>query len=663
MKGWGGSVAAAAAEAASVVTSALQALRNTSNSNLTTLGAGVTWTGTWTDTEGYSQIVTSFKADQAGEFSFQFSSDGVTADRTVGPYTLAASTDSPQTLAPVRRYYRAAYTNTSGVTSNLRIETRLAAVPGSFQTRVSDLISRLSPAILSRSVLFGATPGGVYQNVGVSNGNALNVEVVGPTTAFGEVLCTALVPRVQIDAIYGLLTSDHETFTSGTGAVTAAASLFSCSTGAGVGAYGVLRSRRLIRYRPGQGTRARFTALFTTGVASSIQGAGMFTSTDGLFFGYSGTAFGCTRRIAGAAAIRRLTITTGSAGAENVTVKLNGVDFVVASGGLLSTTGLAERLSEVGVFTGWTAAGSPSSNGATVTFVQNTPAAVVGAFSLTSSGSAAGTFSTIQVGEANDDATGFVAQTDWNADNMDGTGSASNPSGLLLDPTKLNVYEVTLPYLGAGAIEWRMMTPTRHMVTVHCTRYPGSAVTPSQRNPTYRLGWFAASLGSSTSLTVKGASAAGFVEGEPSSARDPYSSSLLSFTAGTTEYLALAFRVRGDFVGTVNQREVLPQAVVVGSETATRLVRVRLLLNPTLTGTTNWGYVDETLSCVERTVATNLAPTGGREVATMVVTSTAASIDLSKLDLRLEPGDVLAIAMSTSSSTAVCATTMNWQEK
>lgn len=213
---------------------------------------------------------------------------------------------------------------------------------------------------------------------------------------------------------------------------------------------------------------------------------------------------------------------------------------VVASGGALSTTATAERIAEVGSFTGWTSSVSPTSNGATVTFIQQVPAATVGSFSFSSSGGAAGTFATVQAGAANDDTTAFVARSAWNVDPMDGTG----PSGITLDPTKLNVYEVIIPYLGAGTIIWRVMEPSGHFATVHRVEYPNSATTPSQRNPTYRVGWFAASLGSTTNLTVTGASAAAFVDGEPTSARDPFSTSNLNFTAGTTEYVALALRVR-----------------------------------------------------------------------------------------------------------------------
>lgn len=104
-------------------------------------------------------------------------------------------------------------------------------------------------------------------------------------------------------------------------------------------------------------------------------------------------------------------------------------------------------------------------------------------------------------------------------------------------------------------------------------------------------------------------------------------------------------------------------SVLVGTETAARLVRVRVLLNPTLSGTVSWGYVDQANSAVERITPTGVTVSGGREVATDVVASGAAGrIDLSRLDLRMEPGDVLVIALATASSSAVCQVAANWQE-
>lgn len=281
---------------------------------------------------------------------------------------------------------------------------------------------------------------------------------------------------------------------------------------------------------------------------------------------------------------------------------------------------------------------------------------------MTSTGTAAGSFAQIQAGAANDQTTGFVAQTAWNLDRLDGSNGPYNPSGMLLDQTKLNVFEISYPYLGAGTIRYRVMTPIGRYVTVHAIQYPNSAVIPSARNPALRLGWIAASLGSATNLTVKGASAAGFVQGIRRPLRDPTGVGVL-YTVTNSETVALLVRNRAEYGSTVNQRQLLPYGAAFTVETASRLVRVRVVLNPTLSTTVDWQYVSQTNSSTEYATPSGITLSGGTVIA-LSATSTGATtgISLSDLDLRMEPGDVIAFAVVTASSTAVTDISLNWQE-
>lgn len=81
-------------------------------------------------------------------------------------------------------------------------------------------------------------------------------------SGFGDPLAAPITPRIQVDAVYGVVSTDLETLTSGGGAVSEADATFTLSSGTGSGDYAVLRSRRVCRYRPGQASRFRFTAAF-----------------------------------------------------------------------------------------------------------------------------------------------------------------------------------------------------------------------------------------------------------------------------------------------------------------------------------------------------------------------------------------------------------------
>lgn len=486
--------------------------------------------------------------------------------------------------------------------------------------------------------------------------------VTDPLSAFGEVLTVASVPRLQLDAVYGLLSTDTETATTLSGAAAAANGLFTVSTGTAANAYGRLWSKRFVRHAGGQGSRFRFTAMFTTGVPNSEQLAGPMTESQGFLFGYEGAQFGILRRTGGAAHIARLTVATGATGAGNITVTLNGVAHVIAASGVLTAAATAELIAESGVFTGWTGVVSPQSNGATVTFIQTIPATAGGAFSISGAGTA-GSFATVQAGAPIDTSTNFIPQSSWNMDTLDGSLGPSNPSGVLLDPTKLNVYEVLFPYLGAGTITFLVMTPAGRFIPVHRIQYPNANTLASQRNPTMRVGWFVRSAGSTTNLTLSGASAAGFVDGPITSIRDPFAHNG-AYSVGETEYVSFALRVRGEFGGIVNMREMLPKFLTAAVETANRIVKVRLYINPTMTGALNWGYVDSSLSGVEVASPTTVTPTGGRLVAAIIAASGAPTqLNLHDLDLRLSPGDVLAVGLVTVSNTTSAAVSLNWEEK
>lgn len=82
--------------------------------------------------------------------------------------------------------------------------------------------------------------GATVKAVGVDNFGNLGASIADPLTAFNELLVAEPLPRVQIDAAYGLLTTDIETRTSLSGAATAANALFDVQTGTTAGAFAVL---------------------------------------------------------------------------------------------------------------------------------------------------------------------------------------------------------------------------------------------------------------------------------------------------------------------------------------------------------------------------------------------------------------------------------------
>lgn len=123
--------------------------------------------------------------------------------------------------------------------------------------------------------------------------NALGV------SAFGELNTAPLTPMAAWTFAYNINTDMVTASTANGGAVTQATGQAALSTGTAADGSAVLRTNRVLRYTPGAGAVARFTARFTPGVAGSQQAIGIGDANDGFFFGYDGAAFGILRRANG----------------------------------------------------------------------------------------------------------------------------------------------------------------------------------------------------------------------------------------------------------------------------------------------------------------------------------------------------------------------------
>ena len=118
-------------------------------------------------------------------------------------------------------------------------------------------------------------------------------------SAFGTLEASELTPVIQGDWVYGINTQIWNTpVVSGTGAaVDSNLSRLRIQSGTGAANYAYITSKKIVRYRAGQGIVIRLTPLFSVGAANSVQmwGAGAIAAhapQDGYFFGYNGTALG-----------------------------------------------------------------------------------------------------------------------------------------------------------------------------------------------------------------------------------------------------------------------------------------------------------------------------------------------------------------------------------
>lgn len=118
-------------------------------------------------------------------------------------------------------------------------------------------------------------------------------------SAFGTLETNELIPILQIDFVYGINTQTGVSTIANGGTVDTNSGRLRLQSGTNISGSAIFNSRRVAKYRPGQGITARFTPLFTLGANQSTQICGIGNSIDGYFFGFNNNSFGICHRISG----------------------------------------------------------------------------------------------------------------------------------------------------------------------------------------------------------------------------------------------------------------------------------------------------------------------------------------------------------------------------
>lgn len=514
------------------------------------------------------------------------------------------------------------------------------------------------------SLITGSTNGGDLVNVPVTEEGHLEVAIHGPRLPFGSVHTESISPILQADAVYGinlaeLIATTGHAVTPGaanTGSNTGTNNLFKCSTGTTQYSFASLQSRRRLRYRPGQGIVGRFTALFSTPAANSTLVAGMGTAESGVYFGYNGTSFGILHSSGGVREIQTLTITTASTATNDYNVQLGGVTTNVTATNNGSTTKTAYEIAQ-GTYPGWKA----EARGATVLFLADSVGNKSGTFSLAQSGAAtpaAGTYAETTAGVAGTDT--WIPQSSWNGDPLDGTG----PTGATLDPSKGNVFQIKVQYLGFGTITFEVEVASAgnnpEWVVVHQIRYPNTSATVSLTQPAFPFTMAAYSGGSTTDVWVACGSYGGFVEGAVNNIgpRTNIQRTTNGFVGSTASTYYPLFTIRNDLVHShagsnsrANQSVVYPLSISCSHDDATP-VNFYLIRNATLVGTPNFSRYSAN-SCIYVDTAATTA-TAADDKVVFLYTQGQNSGGTYRFDdvITLQPGETLTLAAVAVTGTA-----------
>lgn len=425
------------------------------------------------------------------------------------------------------------------------------------------------------------------------------VEIVGPTSAFGEVSVSSLVPYAQLKFGNGILAQKMITSVSGSGAVTAADSLLSVSTGATTGSTARLESAEMVRYAPGQGVEVRFTFLFTEGVAGTHQIVGIGTAENALAIGMHGTTLAVLRRTSGQVEIRTLTVTGAPTSDEDLTITLNSGSGVTVPILDADTIGeVARKIADADYSAeggGWRAVYA----GNRVEFLAVTTEARGGTYTF-GAGTTGATGAIAQTAASSPAVDNWVDRADWNRDAADGASQLP-----VLDITKGQVGRIRYQWLGFGMVTFDIENPfTGEFVTIHEIRYANTATAPITLQSDMPLHVETANGGTTDVMVAKSASMGAFALGELVLTGPTFTASESASIDGT-ESPIFAIRVKEiNLQGVTNTIRVFPQFVSLGTDSG-KVSTFRGYLNPTLTGAPTWSDIDASESTVE--ISTDMA--------------------------------------------------------
>ena len=256
-----------------------------------------------------------------------------------------------------------------------------------------------------------------------------------------------------------------------------------------------------------------------------------------------------------------------------------------------------------------------------------------------------------------------IPLADWN-DPLDGTGA----SGIILDTTKLNVFQIQFQYLGAGAINIYVEdSVTGKFMLVQSEAYANQNTSPSVHNPNFHHTMWVNNKATTSDMVLKSASFAFYIEGrtELIELQQPqFASGIQEKLAVTAEVAIFTIRNKATYAEKTNFIPILVQVISASTEAASanNLGSIRIVKNATLGGVPSYSDINTSDSIMEIDVA-GTTVTGGVELVEIPLAGKNDKEIRNLFDLRiiLNPNETLTVAGSSANSATFDAGLL-WRE-
>lgn len=259
---------------------------------------------------------------------------------------------------------------------------------------------------------------------------------------------------------------------------------------------------------------------------------------------------------------------------------------------------------------------------------------------------------------------GWIAQTTWNVDQVNSaTPTATCPSGMLLDPAKLNVYGISYQWLGGGEIKFYVENPdTGSLILVHRIKYANQFTVTSILNPQLPCRLFVSNTSNATNVTAKSPSAMAFCEGSPDEVlAQPGTFRAKRTGITTTESAVMSVQSPATINAVASRiRMKLMGLSIYADGAGTNPVTFNIRRGATLGGSPSYGSVPSAYATAD--VAATTASAGTLVWSSDVGRNAALFIPLDSLDEEWLPGEIMTVSAVSTATTFDGVATLVWKE-
>ena len=248
----------------------------------------------------------------------------------------------------------------------------------------------------------------------------------------------------------------------------------------------------------------------------------------------------------------------------------------------------------------------------------------------------------------------FTPQTSFTEDQLDGSGA----SGMVLDTTKLNVFEIKMQYLGAGEVAYGIENPaTGKFFYFHKEKYANSHTRLTIEQPSLPLHIHVTNTTGTKNASLYTGSVGGFSEGKNAEIGLTFATAKQKTI--TTESPVLNLKVLPTYNGISNKIRIKVTSIGFATD-GTKTVDFKIYKNVILGGSPVFVNVSTANSIVAIDTAGTL--TSGTLCAAMALGKIAQDhLNQSDIELYVQPGETLTIT-ATSGGGSDVDVTLIWKE-